>query len=61
VPPNGPRTHYMRARLRNGKIHPDARQDSSLLSVLATADALMVRPVDDPARAAGDMVKYLEI
>ncbi|NNK15808.1 MAG: molybdopterin molybdotransferase MoeA [Sulfitobacter sp.] len=61
LPPNGPRTHYMRARLRNGEIHPDARQDSSLLSVLATADALMVRPIADPARAAGETVSYLEI
>ena len=29
--------------------------------VLATADALLVRPVADPARRAGDTVEYLEI
>ena len=35
------------------------RQDSALLSVLATANALIVRPPNDPARAAGEPVTYL--
>jgi molybdopterin molybdotransferase len=61
LPANGPRTHYMRAQLTDGALHPDAQQDSSLLSVLATADALMVRPVDDPARAAGEMMDYIPL
>ncbi|MGC1495246.1 MAG: gephyrin-like molybdotransferase Glp [Sulfitobacter sp.] len=61
LPANGPRAHYMRAHLRDGALHPDDRQDSSLLSVLATANALMVRPVNDPARKAGEMVKYTTI
>jgi molybdopterin molybdotransferase len=42
-------------------LHPDTRQDSSLLSVLAQADALLVRPVDDPARQAGEPVDFLHI
>jgi molybdopterin molybdotransferase len=37
------------------------REDSGLVGVLAQADALLVRPVGDPARAAGDMVDYLPI
>ena len=61
LPANGPRAHYMRARLIDGALHPDGQQDSSLLSVLATADALLVRPVDDPARAMGDMADYLQL
>lgn len=55
---NGPRTHYMRAQLIDGKLHPDTRQDSALLSVLATANALLIRPVNDNARTAGEMVSY---
>lgn len=59
MPANGARAHYMRARLIDGKLHPDTRQDSSLLSVLATADALLIRPIEDPARSAGEIGTYL--
>ncbi|WP_411975229.1 gephyrin-like molybdotransferase Glp [Sulfitobacter faviae] len=61
IGPNGPRAHYMRAHLRDGALYPDDRQDSSLLSVLAQADALMIRPPDEPARKAGDLQKYILI
>lgn len=61
LPANGPRAHYMRAQLRDGAVHPDTRQDSSLLSVLAHADALLVRPVEDPARKAGDTVRVIPL
>jgi molybdopterin molybdotransferase len=61
MPINGPRAHYMRARLIDGTLHPDTQQDSALLSVLATADALMVRPVNDPARAKGEMMAYISL
>ncbi|MBM1309214.1 molybdopterin molybdotransferase MoeA [Sulfitobacter mediterraneus] len=61
LPQNGPRTHYMRAHLRDGQLFPDDRQDSSLLSVLATANALMVRPVDDAPRKAGDTAYFIAI
>tara|TARA_Y100001951_G_scaffold48650_1_gene38341 strand:+ start:210 stop:1382 length:1173 start_codon:yes stop_codon:yes gene_type:complete len=61
IGPNGPRAHYMRAQLRDGALYPDDRQDSSLLSVLAQADALMVRPPADPARNAGDIQQYILI
>jgi molybdopterin molybdotransferase len=36
-----------------------ARQDSALLSILAEADALLIRPSGDGPRAAGDVVEYL--
>ncbi len=59
---NGPRAHYMRARLTpGGDITPFDEQDSALLSILADADALLIRPVDDPARPAGDLVSYLPL
>ncbi len=58
---NGPREHYMRAVLENGGIRACDDQDSSLLSVLAQANALLVRQPHDPAREAGDEVLYLPI
>jgi molybdopterin molybdotransferase len=61
---NGPRAHYMRARLSGGDmptITPFDRQDSSLLSILTDADALLIRPIGDGPRAAGDIVEYLPL
>ena len=58
---NGPREHYMRARLTRAGVLVAERQDSSLLSVLAQADALVVRPPHDPARAAGDSVEVIPL
>lgn len=60
-PANGPREHYMRARLTENGILPDQRQDSALLSVLGLSDALLVRPPHDPARDAGDPVEYIPL
>lgn len=61
LPANGPREHYMRAQLEDGQIDPADRQDSALLTVLAGANALLVRPANDPERAIGDRVGYIEI
>ena len=65
VPPTGPRTHYMRARLTLGpalpKITPFDRQDSALLTILTQADALLIRPKDGPALQAGSDVEYLPL
>lgn len=62
LPANGPRAHYMRARLAAGPtISPFDRQDSALLSILGQADALLIRPVDAPPCRAGDTVPYLPI
>ncbi|WP_170363387.1 molybdopterin molybdotransferase MoeA [Ruegeria arenilitoris] len=61
LPPNGPREHYMRARLESDGIRAFEDQDSSLLSVLARSNALLMRPPNDPTRAAGETVSYLPI
>ncbi|MFY0311055.1 gephyrin-like molybdotransferase Glp [Leisingera sp. D0M16] len=58
---NGPREHYMRARVEDGKVRAFANQDSSLLTVLAGANALLIRPPGDGARDAGETVQYLPI
>lgn len=65
LPANGPRAHYMRARMtpEDGLpgITPFDRQDSALLSILGQADALLIRPVAAPACRAGDTVPYLPL
>lgn len=58
---NGPREHYMRARIEDGKISAFANQDSSLLTVLAGANALLIRRPGDGSRDAGETVQYLPI
>lgn len=62
---NGPREHYMRARLEPGDgvpgLVPLGDQDSSLLSVLAEAEALLIRPAGAPAVPAGTPVRWLAI
>ncbi len=61
LPKNGPREHYMRARVEGGKITTFERQDSALLSVLSTANALLVRPVDDGPKQEGTQMEYVAI
>ena len=63
LPANGPREHYMRARHDPffKQVQAFARQDSSLLTVLADANALIVRPPNDPERPAGDIVEYIPL
>ncbi|WP_293576259.1 gephyrin-like molybdotransferase Glp [Phaeobacter sp.] len=61
VGPNGPREHYMRARLIDGALHVFDDQDSSKLAILADANVLVVRPKQDPARQSGDELSYLPI
>ncbi|MCV2892156.1 gephyrin-like molybdotransferase Glp [Lentibacter sp. XHP0401] len=56
---NGPREHYMRARVENGRIAAESRQDSALLSVLAKANALLIRPPHDSARGVDETVEYI--
>ena len=58
---NSQREHYMRAILENGHVKALSRQDSSLLTVLARANALIVRPPGDPARAVGDLVEVIDL
>lgn len=62
VEANGPRAHYMRAALEpDGRIRALPRQDSSMVTVLAGADALLIRPPLDPARPAGHAVRYVPL
>ena len=62
---NGPRAHYMRAYLRPGgpepEITPFASQDSALLSLLAEADALLLRPPGDAPKPKGATVRYIPL
>ena len=58
---NGPREHYMRAHVGPEGVTIFDRQDSALLSVLADANCLAVRPIRDPARAAGDPIEILRL
>ena len=65
VPANGPRAHYMRARLLPGgglpRIAPFDRQDSALITLLTEADALLIRPLGDGPQLAGTEVDYLPL
>lgn len=65
LPPEGDRQHYLRARLLPGdglpRIAPCADQDSARLWVLAEADALLLRPAQDPGRRAGERVQFLPL
>lgn len=62
VAANGPRAHYMRARLEpDGLIRPFSDQDSALIGVLGEADALLIRPISDPVRDEGHPVRYIPI
>ena len=62
---NGPREHWMRAQLSyaDGIVtaRPYRDQDSSLVSVFAASDALLVRLAGAPAAAAGDIVDVLPL
>ncbi|WP_299148435.1 gephyrin-like molybdotransferase Glp [uncultured Tateyamaria sp.] len=58
---NGPREHYMRSSIQGGTVQGAGAQDSSLLSVLARSNALIVRPPHDPARAPGDLVDTIAL
>lgn len=61
LPANGNREHYMRARVENGSVAAFDRQDSSLLSILSNANALIVRPVGDGPRETGEMVRVIAL
>jgi molybdopterin molybdotransferase len=63
-PGNGPREHWMRARIAIGadgtmRAEAFADQDSSLVSVFAGADALVRRAAGAAALKAGDAVEAL--
>ena len=64
LPANGPRDHYIRAHVAPGPngarlATAFANQDSSLVSVMAAANALIRRLPDAPAVSAGGVVSVL--
>ncbi|MEM9576139.1 MAG: gephyrin-like molybdotransferase Glp [Pseudomonadota bacterium] len=59
--PNGPREHYMRASLGPDGLRAFERQDSSLLTVLAGADSLLIRPPSDGPRDIGETLEYIAL
>ena len=64
VAPTGPRTHYMRAQVSGADhpvITPFDQQDSALLTVLCAANALLIRPLGDGPRRAGEAAEFLPI
>jgi molybdopterin molybdotransferase len=65
LPANGPREHWMRAKLgyEGGlvTVQPYRDQDSSLVSVFAVSDALLRREMGAPAAVAGEVVEVLPL
>ncbi|PKP62754.1 MAG: molybdopterin molybdenumtransferase MoeA, partial [Alphaproteobacteria bacterium HGW-Alphaproteobacteria-8] len=57
----GVREHYMRAALGPDGVTPFADQDSSVQSLLAAADALLIQPPDAPPMRAGAMVDIIRL
>ena len=62
--PNGPREHYMRAIVDAGpesrrRVRPMSDQDSSLVTVMAAANALVRRLPDAPAVEAGTWIEVV--
>ena len=62
----GPRQHYMRARLSHSDtgemaVAPLSSQDSSLVSILAAADCLIIRPTRAPPAHPGDLVDIMRL
>lgn len=62
LPANGPRAHFMRAvKSADGRYAPVSSQDSSLLKLLAGADALIYHPAGDGARSAGETCQIMAL
>jgi molybdopterin molybdotransferase len=62
---NGPRDHYMRARIDFNssppRATPLASQDSSLVTALAAANGLIIVPADTEAQPAGSRVSIMPL
>jgi molybdopterin molybdotransferase len=61
LPANGARRDHLRARRTPAGAEPFARQDSALLSLLASAELLIIREADAPAAAAGELVTCIAL
>ncbi|WP_439156450.1 molybdopterin molybdotransferase MoeA [Yoonia sp.] len=58
---NGPREHYTRARVTDQGVAIFDRQDSALLTVLADANCLAVRPINDGPRPTGATIEIIPL
>lgn len=63
---NDERADYLRARIETSPdglpvVHPENRQDSSMLSVLGRAEALLVRAPNAEAAAAGSACRIIRL
>ncbi len=61
LPPGGSRAEYLRGRVEGGRVVTIVSRDSAALGALASADALIERPIDAPAVAPGEIVRALAI
>ncbi|MBB5713952.1 molybdopterin molybdotransferase MoeA [Sphingomonas aerophila] len=61
LPANGPRTDYLRADLRGGRLYASTIQDSSMLLTLARSTCLIIRPANAPAAMPGDSAEFLAL
>ncbi|MBX3481500.1 MAG: molybdopterin molybdotransferase MoeA [Caulobacter sp.] len=61
LPANGSREHWMRAVMSPEGLHALPDQDSSLVTVFASADALLRRTANAPAAVAGERVESLRL
>jgi molybdopterin molybdotransferase len=58
LPPNGPRTDHLRAKLVDGVLMPVGVNDSAMLAALSEANALIIREPMSEFTPAGSEVPY---
>jgi molybdopterin molybdotransferase len=61
LPANGPREFYQPVFCRDGVAHPLKWKGSADVFTLASANALLARPENEPALPAGAPVRVLEV
>jgi molybdopterin molybdotransferase len=66
IPENDVRQDYLRSRIETAPdrvpvVHPENRQDSSMLFILGSAEALLVRAPHTPAAKAGDPCRIIRL
>lgn len=61
LPPGGKRMEFLRARLVDGQVTPEAEQDSGALLPLARANALIRREISAPSGQVGDEVSVYRL
>ena len=65
LPAGGPRAHYMRAHFTENEgirtVTTLVKQDSSMLTVLAEANCLLLSPIEDTPKVLGDLATIYPI